>query len=138
LQRNSAAFNQTLAAALGIAPAVAERITRDHSGEPIVVAAKALDIPAAVLQRILLFLNPVVGQSVARVYELSRLYDEITLAAAQRMLAIWRQGGAQRRPAHAPVYYDDERRRARSAATPGDHRAPRERNPLPSRQSSKR
>lgn len=138
LQRNGAAFNQFLAAALGIAPAVAERITRDHSGEPIVVAAKALDIPAAVLQRILLFLNPVVGQSVARVYELARLYDEITLNAAQRMLAIWRQNGAPRKPAHAPAHYDDERRRARSAATPGEHRATRDRNPLPSRHSKGR
>jgi hypothetical protein len=38
----------------------------------------------------LLFMNPRVGQSVGRVYELAALYNEITIDAARRLVAIWR------------------------------------------------
>ena len=75
LKRNLTEFSRLLEEALDIDHALAERITRDDAGEPIVVAAKALRLTAAVLQRILLFLNPVIGQSVARVFELAHLYD---------------------------------------------------------------
>ena len=61
------------------------------SGETVVIAAKALLMPPAMLQRILLLLNPVIGQSVARVYELSALYGEITTSAVLRLLAIWQE-----------------------------------------------
>jgi uncharacterized protein (DUF2336 family) len=131
LQRNTGEFGRTLARALDLSQALAERIGRDYSGEPIVVAAKALGMTADVLQRILLFLNPVIGQSVERVYDLSRLYDEITAAAAGRMVAIWRQTGARAKPSHAPLHYDDERRGARAAATPAEHRTGRSRHVLP-------
>jgi hypothetical protein len=133
LQRNAGEFSRMLERALGISRELAERITRDASGEPIVVTAKALGMTAAVLQRILLVLNPVIGQSVGRVYELARLFDEITPAAAERMLAIWRKGGKQSRPAHEPVLWDDERRSARSQSTPARHQAVRGREPQPSR-----
>lgn len=123
LQRNTGEFSRALERALAISHALAERIVRDYSGEPIVVAAKALAMPADVFQRILLFLNPAVGQSVGRVYELARLYDELALAAAARMLEIWRGDIGRAKPAHAPLYYDDERRGARAAATPAEHRA---------------
>jgi hypothetical protein len=138
LQRNTGEFGRTLARALGISHPLAERIARDYSGEPIVVAAKALAMTADVLQRILLFLNPVVGQSVERVYDLSRLYDELAPAAAERMVAIWRQTGAPAKPSHAPLHYDDERRGARAAATPAEHRAPRGRGALPPAKSNNR
>ena len=136
LQRNTREFTRTLERALGVSPTVAERIAHDPSGEPTLVAAKALAMPAAMLQRILLFLNPAVGQSVERVYDLARLYDEITQASAARMLSIWRQDGAPRKPSHAPVHYDDERRGARAAATPAQHRVARERTPYPTRTRS--
>ncbi len=136
LQRNTREFTRILERALGLSPAAAERIAHDRSGEPIVVAAKALAMPAAMLQRILLFLNPAVGQSVERVYDLALLYDEITQDGAARMLAIWRQEGAARKAAHAPVHYDDERRSARAAATPAQHRTARERPPYPTRTRS--
>ncbi|MEI9803914.1 MAG: hypothetical protein WDN48_04910 [Pseudolabrys sp.] len=42
LQRNTGEFSRMLARAIGIGPALAERITRDDSGEPLVVAAKAI------------------------------------------------------------------------------------------------
>ena len=115
LTRDTSEFTRLLERTLSIGHDVATRIVRDYSGEPIVVVAKALGMEADVLQRILLFLNPVVGQSVERVFSLARLYDEITLATAARMLAIWRKDGERRRPVHAPQLYDDERRRARVA-----------------------
>jgi uncharacterized protein (DUF2336 family) len=133
LQHNAGEFSRTLERALGISGALAERITRDPSGEPIVVAAKALGMKAAVLQRILLFLNPQVGQSVERVYDLARLYDELTPAAAERMLAIWQQTGGQRKPRHEPLHWDDVHRNARSQATHAGHRIAPSREPLPSR-----
>lgn len=148
LARNPSEFARMLARALRIAPALAERVARDASGEPILVAAKALDMPAAVFQRVLLFLNPTVGQSVERVYELARLYDEMQPAAAERMLEIWRQSGgpaqevaqaAARDAAYEPVYWDDERSSARAAATPARHRAaPARAEPAPLHKANER
>ncbi len=133
LQHNASEFGRTLERAFGISGALAERITRDQTGEPIVVAAKAVGIKAAVLQRILLFLNPQIGQSVERVYDLARLYDELTPAAAEGMLAIWRKSGGQNKPRHEPLHWDDVHRSARSQATHAGHRIARSREPLPSR-----
>jgi len=132
LQRNPGEFARMLERALGIGRALAERIARDPSGEPIVVAARALGMTAAVLQRILLFLNPVIGQSVERVYDLARLYDELAPAAAERMLTIWRQAGGRSRPPHESVPWDDERRDARSLSTPARYRSDRGRVVQPS------
>ena len=141
LQHNTGEFARTLERALGVSAALAERITRDASGEPIVVAARAIGMKAAVLQRILLFLNPQVGQSIERVYDLARLYDELSPAAAERMLAIWQQTGGQREsrqeprqePRHEPLHWDDVHRNARSRATHAGHRIARSRDTLPSR-----
>jgi len=122
LQRNTGEFSRVLERALGISRGLAERIAGDRSGEPIVVAAKALGMQAAVLQRILLFLNPAIGQSVERVYDLARLFDELVPAAAERMVTIWRTTGKRSRPVHAPGHWDDERRSARSLSTPAPRR----------------
>jgi uncharacterized protein (DUF2336 family) len=125
LQHNAGEFGRTLERALGIGRALAERIVHDASGEPLVIAAKALGMPAVVLQRILLFLNPAIGQSVQRVYDLARLYDEIAPAAATGMLAIWRRAGAPTPGRYEPATWDDERQSARSLATPSPMRAAR-------------
>ncbi len=90
LDHNSEVFLQELEHALGISRALARRLIDDECGEPILVAAKALAMPAAVLQRILLCLNPTVSRSVQRVFDLAWLYDEIELDAALRLIAIWR------------------------------------------------
>jgi hypothetical protein len=86
-------FIRELERALGIARRLAEAIVNDPSGEPLVVAAKALAIPIDVLQRILLFVNPAIGRSVRRVYALTTLFDRISLAAALRVVASWRRAG---------------------------------------------
>jgi uncharacterized protein (DUF2336 family) len=133
LQHNAGEFGRILARALGISPALAERVTRDQSGEPLVIAARALGMTAAVLQRVLLFLNPVIGQSVERVHDLARLFDDLAPEAAERMLGIWRKTGTQSRPVHEPAHYDDERRGARSITTPSQQRTGRGGGELPSR-----
>lgn len=132
LQRNPGEFARMLVRALAISHSIAERVTRDNSGEPLMVAAKVLGMPAAVFQRVSMFLNPSVGQSVDRVFELSQLYEEIQPAAAERMVAIWREASAARRPSHAPVYWDDTQRGARAAATPAARAVePRRTQPAP-------
>ncbi len=133
LQRKPVEFGRTLDRALGIGRELAERIVRDTSGESVVVAARALGMPAAVLQRILLFLNPAVGHSVEKVYDLARLFDDLTPAAAERMLAIWRRPDAKSPPTHTPLYWNDERRDARSLSTPARYRSDRGRVAQPSR-----
>ena len=121
LQRNPGEFARILERALNISRSIAERTVRDASGEPLVIAAKTLGMPAVVLQRVLLVLNPAIGQSVERVFELANLYDDIQPAAAERMVAIWREAVVARRPGHEPVHWNDEQRGARAAATPRQH-----------------
>jgi hypothetical protein len=89
LGHNSEAFARELECTLAITRAQALRLIEDESGEPMVVTAIALAMPAAVLQRILLCLNPAISQSVQRVYELAVLHEDVERDAALRLLAIW-------------------------------------------------
>lgn len=112
LGHNAETFVRELARALAVSQEQARRLASDPSGEPIVIAARALAMPAVVLQRILLCLNPVIGHSVQRVYDLADLYDQLKPEAALRMLGIWRSIDRKpRTPSHHPHYYDDESRR---------------------------
>jgi hypothetical protein len=67
-----------------------ERIVNDTLGEPIVVAAAAARIPIAVVQRILLLINPAVSHSVERVFDLTNLYYGLDRRAADRLMSLWR------------------------------------------------
>ncbi len=89
LARNREDFAQHLAFSLQIPFVQARRIASDVLGEPIVVAAKAINMPRDVVYRILLFVNTTVGHSVERVHALAPLYDELTVQAAEHMVAIW-------------------------------------------------
>jgi Uncharacterised protein conserved in bacteria (DUF2336) len=96
---------------------VATQVVNDPGGEPLACAARVLDMPSAVFQRILLFLKPEIGSSVNTVYRLSRLYDKLSERSALIMLAAWRGSTmAVTRAKFRPMLYDDERNRARSAA----------------------
>jgi len=96
---------------------VATQVVNDPGGEPLACAARALDMPAPVFQRVLLFLKPEFGCSVTTVYRLSRLYDRLSERSALIMLAAWRGSTmAATRAKYRPALYDDERNRARSAA----------------------
>jgi hypothetical protein len=117
LKSDPGEFSRILERALGISRELAYKITRDCSGETIVVAAKVIGLKTDVLQRILLCLNPVIGQSTRQVYELSRLFDEISPASAVYMLDIWRTS-TRRHSIHASVYWNDERDGSRSSTNP--------------------
>jgi len=95
---------------------VAADVVNDPGGEPLACAARALDMPSAVFQRVLLFLKPEFGSSVQTVYRLSRLYDRLSERSALIMLAAWRGSTvAVARAKFRPSLYDDERSRARAA-----------------------
>jgi hypothetical protein len=93
-------FAGDLGRVLSISRTQALRLINDPGGEPIVVAAAALQMPAAVLQRILLCLNPAISRSVQRVYDLSLLHEELKAASALRLVALWQAADreAQRLP----------------------------------------
>jgi hypothetical protein len=116
LAHNVDAFTREVEFAFGISSRLARRIVCDELGEPIVVVAKALQAPRAVLERILLFVNPRIGQSVQRVYELATRYDEISTQAAACLVAIWQ--AADPRELAAPRQQPGSRRPAPEGARP--------------------
>ena len=125
LGHNSELFARELERILAISRAQARRMYEDELGEPIVVAAVALGMPAMVLQRILLCLNPAISQSVQRVYELALLHEEIEPDAALRLVAIWQashpaenKSATAHRRAHQPQYWQDEKSERSAPALP--------------------
>jgi uncharacterized protein (DUF2336 family) len=115
LGRDPAGFTKLLENALGLTHEQAERIVADPSGEPLLIAAKALAMPSVALQRILMFIDPAIGESVQRVFDLAGLYERISADAAHKIVASLRgrEPVRTRRPAHRPMYYDDEAARSR-------------------------
>ncbi|WP_461336484.1 DUF2336 domain-containing protein [Bradyrhizobium sp.] len=121
-------FTLELGEALILPARIAAQVVNDPGGEPLACAVKALGMPSAVFQRVLMFLNPEFGASVNNVYRLSRLYDRLSERSALIMLAAWRGATvAVARAKYKPALYDDERQRARAApaqtrpaAQPGD------------------
>jgi hypothetical protein len=108
-------FTLELGEALILPARVAIQVVNDPGGEPLACAARALDMPSPVFQRVLLFLNPEFA-SVNNVYRLSRLYDRLSERSALVMLAAWRGSTlAVTRAKYRPALYDDERQRARAA-----------------------
>jgi hypothetical protein len=107
-------FSRTLQRALHISAEIARRIVYDHRGEPVVIALKAVGMRADAVVRILLFLNPIVGRSVERVFSLAKLSDELSLEAALRLVASWRRLSPSETVAarHQPAHWDDETDRA--------------------------
>ena len=123
LAHNVDAVTREVESAFGISSRLARRLVRDELGEPIVVIVKALRAPRAVLERILLFVNPRIGQSVQRVYELATRYDEISTPAALHLVSIWQAADprAQEQPRQQPV----SRRPAPEGARPASPLAAR-------------
>jgi hypothetical protein len=108
LSRNREAFAQHLAQALHISRAQARRVADDDLGEPIVAAAKALNMRRGALYRILLFIN--LDRSVARVQALTELHQELPSQTAEHMVAIWQSLPKVDRPAepHQPMLWNDD------------------------------
>lgn len=115
LARDARAFAELLEQSLEISGAHACRIVADGSGEPLLVAAKALAMPPVMLQRVLLFLNPAIGESVQRVFDLAALYERTSVQSAAKIVASLRgvEPVRPRRGLHQPVYHDDEASRGR-------------------------
>jgi hypothetical protein len=132
LQHKTEAVLRELERALDISRRTALRIVEDDSGEPVVAAAKAMELPADVLQRILLFMNPRVGQSVDRVYELAGLYADITVDAARRLIGIWRDADPpETRTAKHAALWQDAVEQARTALSDITRRVPTPRRDSP-------
>jgi uncharacterized protein (DUF2336 family) len=126
LSHNREDFAANLAQSLRISRMQARRIAADDLGEPVVAAAKALAMPRDVLYRILLFINPTIGHSVARVHALVGLFDEMTLPAAEHLVGIWQALLSNERPV-APqqlLTRDEEARTRARNATETVRRAP--------------
>jgi uncharacterized protein DUF2336 len=116
LKRQTDAVARELERALGISSRISRRIVADESGEPVVIAAKAIGLPADVLQRMLLFMNPRIGHSVDRVYQLAALYSELSSDAARRLIAIWRDADPVRPAArYEALHWRDAAETARRA-----------------------
>jgi hypothetical protein len=88
---------------LDLPRSLCERIVNDPSGEPIVIAAIAVHMPIAVLQRILLLVNPAVGHSVERVFDLTNLAYELDRGAAVRLMSLWRDEARRNEGAWPPA-----------------------------------
>jgi hypothetical protein len=107
-------FTLEIGETLILSSRVAAQVVNDPGGEPLACAARALDMPSAVFQRVLLFLRPEIGTSVHHVYRLSRLYDRLSERSALVMLAAWRGSTmAVTRAKYRPALHDDDRQRAR-------------------------
>lgn len=120
LGRDRAAFTKLVENGLSLSAAQAARIVQDGSGEALLVAAKALAMPPVALQRVLMFIDPAIGESVQRFFDLAALYERISADAAHTIIESvrGREPVRPRRPAqHRPMYYDDEGRSRRGTAT---------------------
>ena len=119
LTRDRAGFIRLIEGALSLSREQAQRFVGDPSGEPLLVAAKALAMPSVMLQRILLFIDPAIGESVQRVFDLAGLYERISLDAAHKIIGSIRghEPVRSRKGTHRPMYHDDEAARGRRGTT---------------------
>lgn len=118
LSRQPRTFARVLSECLGLSIRLTQELIDDPAGEPIIVLAKAIGMSSDVLQRVLLFLNPSIGESVRQVYDLATLYDEISRESALRLVAIWKASDTRQHARHETSLWDDEIARARVSATP--------------------
>ncbi len=126
-------FVREIERALAISRAITERIINDTSGELLLVIAKALAMPIDVVQRILLLLNPAIGTSIRRVFDLSSLYEDMSTAAALRMISLWRNAAEARQPEVRP---SEPNAPERASAETARRRLARDVDPAPAPQVS--
>jgi hypothetical protein len=125
LARRPEEFAHELRLALGVTGNTARRIADDRSGEPLLVAARALGISEEVLVRILLFINESIGHSIERVFALAALYGRITTEMIEPVVASWREETLRRsagrlQPLHAADEADGVLGARENARTPRD------------------
>lgn len=93
LRHQPAVFATLLEKALGVDERIARSIVSDTDGEAVIVACRAIGMPFETVARVLFFLNPEIGQSVARVFGLAHLFEALPEASAQHLVATWRGTG---------------------------------------------
>jgi hypothetical protein len=103
LQGRIGEFIRAFERLLDLPRGLCERIINDPAGEPMAVAAVAVHMPIAVLQRILLLVNPAVGHSVERVFELTNLAYDLDRGAAIALLSSWRDRARRDETASPPA-----------------------------------
>jgi hypothetical protein len=120
LERRRHTLINELERALVLTREQAHMVVEDYSGELIVVAAKAMDVPADVLVRILMFINPEIGESVPRVFDLADLYGRVRRDVALRIMTVRNEARDQTRSPvrHQPAYWPERNEGARARATP--------------------
>ena len=113
-------FVREIEQTLGIPRVYSEKIVTDASGEPMLIVAKALGMPSDVLQRILLLVNPAIGTSVRRVFDLSDLYENLAPQSALRLMMLWRYAGPAKTAHQAvqPSPAEDHRKTPQRQAVP--------------------
>ncbi len=113
-------FAYELQKLLRVSRSRAQDIVDDARGEPVVIAAKAIGMPRDVLLRVLLFLNPLIGESVERVFDLMEVHYQLTPQAARMLVAGWRETrfSEKRTARYQPVHWDDEAGARRASADP--------------------
>jgi uncharacterized protein (DUF2336 family) len=114
LARRPGEFAGELERALGVSGEIARRMVDDAGGEPLLLAAKALDMPAETLVRILLFINPLISESVSQVFALAQLYVDLPRAAAVQVL-VSLHASAPARAIHQPALWNDDAAAGRRA-----------------------
>jgi hypothetical protein len=108
LARDPGAFARHLQQGLGISGRLATRIVEDEFGDCLLLVAKVMSVPPRIVARIVMFLNPLIGESVTHFYRLINAYEDISLNAAQQVVASWREaasGTATSR--YQPLYAPD-------------------------------
>jgi len=84
-----------LETALGVSRMQLRRILDDERGEPMVVVAKAINLPAKLLVRWLEQRDCAMTRPADHIEVLAALYDEISVASARRMVTIWQAADAK-------------------------------------------
>jgi len=66
---------------------------------------------------VLMFIDPAIGESVARVFDLAAFYERMSADAAHKIIdsVRGREPVRARKPQHRPMYHDDESGRSRRA-----------------------
>lgn len=131
LSRRAGALAEAIGRSFGLDHAMAGRIAEDAGGEPLVVAARALDLGREATARILLFAHEAIGTSVDRIAALSTLYDAVPRGVAVTLVRAWQEASPLAPPVrtirHQPVFASDatDRPGARQAASPAPRQAAR-------------
>ncbi|KAA5602845.1 DUF2336 domain-containing protein [Blastochloris sulfoviridis] len=105
LQNRTADFIDQLARVFDLDRAKAEEIVADPTGQPVAIACRALGMSSDAFSRIMLFLDPTIGRSVALVFQLAEYYGRLSVAEAREVTALWRESrrpGGRHVPATSP------------------------------------